>query len=152
MFIYLHTTGGFYMQIQLSEHFTYKKLLRFVLPSIVMMIFTSIYGVVDGLFVSNYVGKTAFAAVNLIMPFLMAISALGFMMGTMTNTLILAFTGGSINTLVFIFAYNYEYQQVINMYSVGIEIMQGLSSSLGVIMAVPVTSWIAAFLYSKNQK
>lgn len=82
MFIYLHTTGGFYMQIQLSEHFTYKKLLRFVLPSIVMMIFTSIYGVVDGLFVSNYVGKTAFAAVNLIMPFLMAISALGFMIGT----------------------------------------------------------------------
>lgn len=74
------------------------------------------------------------------------------MMGTMTNTLILAFTGGSINTLVFIFAYNYEYQQVINMYSVGIEIMQGLSSSLGVIIAVPVTSWIAAFLYSKNQK
>lgn len=74
------------------------------------------------------------------------------MMGTMTNTLILAFTGGSVNTLVFIFAYNYEYQQVINMYSVGIEIMQGLSSSLGVIMAVPVTSWIAAFLYSKNQK
>lgn len=70
------------MQIQLSEHFTYKKLLRFVLPSIVMMIFTSIYGVVDGLFVSNYVGKTAFAAVNLIMPFLMAISALGFMIGT----------------------------------------------------------------------
>lgn len=74
------------------------------------------------------------------------------MMGTMTNTLILAFTGGSVNTLVFIFAYNYEYQQVINMYSVGIEIMQGLSSSLGVIMAVPVTSWIAAFLYNKNQK
>lgn len=74
------------------------------------------------------------------------------MMGTMTNTLILAFTGGSINTLVFIFAYNYEYQQVINMYSVGIEIMQGLSSSLGVIMAVPITSWIAAFLYSRNQK
>ena len=70
------------MKIQLSEHFTYKKLLRFVLPSIVMMIFTSIYGVVDGLFVSNYVGKTAFATVNLIMPFLMAISALGFMIGT----------------------------------------------------------------------
>lgn len=70
------------MKIQLSEHFTYKKLLRFVLPSIVMMIFTSIYGVVDELFVSNYVGKTAFAAVNLIMPFLMAISALGFMIGT----------------------------------------------------------------------
>lgn len=70
------------MKIQLSEHFTYKKLLRFVLPSIVMMIFTSIYGVVDGLFVSNYVGKTAFAAVNLVMPLLMMLSALGFMMGT----------------------------------------------------------------------
>ena len=56
------------MKIQLSEHFTYHKLLRFVFPSIVMMIFTSIYGVVDGLFVSNYAGKTAFAAINLIMP------------------------------------------------------------------------------------
>lgn len=70
------------MKIQLSEHFTYKKLIRFVMPSIIMMIFTSIYGVVDGLFVSNYVGKTAFAGLNLIMPFIMAISALGFMMGT----------------------------------------------------------------------
>lgn len=54
------------MKIQLSEHFTYDKLLRFVFPSIVMMIFTSIYGVVDGLFVSNYAGKTAFAAINLL--------------------------------------------------------------------------------------
>lgn len=70
------------MKIQLSDHFTYKKLIRFVLPSIVMMIFTSIYGVVDGLFVSNFVGKTAFAAINLIMPFLMGLSALGFMIGT----------------------------------------------------------------------
>ena len=70
------------MKIKLSEHFTYHKLLRFVFPSIVMMIFTSIYSVVDGLFVSNFVGKSAFAAVNLIMPFLMGISALGFMIGT----------------------------------------------------------------------
>lgn len=70
------------MKIRLSEHFTYQKLLRFVLPSIIMMIFTSIYGVVDGLFVSNYVGKTAFAGLNLIMPFIMALSAHGFMMGT----------------------------------------------------------------------
>lgn len=54
------------MRIQLSEHFTYKKLLKFVFPSVLMMIFTSIYGVVDGLFVSNFVGKTPFAAVNLI--------------------------------------------------------------------------------------
>lgn len=70
------------MKIQLSEHFTYKKLLQFVFPSIIMMIFTSIYSVVDGLFISNFVGKSAFAAVNLIMPFLMGISALGFMIGT----------------------------------------------------------------------
>lgn len=70
------------MKIQLSEHFTYSKLLRFVFPSIIMMIFTSIYGVVDGLFVSNYVGKTAFAAINLIMPFLMGVGAIGFMVGT----------------------------------------------------------------------
>lgn len=57
------------MKIQLSEHFTYKKLLQFVFPSIIMMIFTSIYSVVDGLFVSNFVGKSAFAAVNLISLF-----------------------------------------------------------------------------------
>lgn len=69
-------------KIQLSDHFTYSRLLRFVFPSIVMMVFTSIYVVVDGLFVSNYVGKTAFAAINLIMPLLMGISALGFMIGT----------------------------------------------------------------------
>lgn len=70
------------MKIQLSEHFTYKKLLRFVLPSIIMMIFTSIYSVVDGLFVSNFVGKTALAAINLTLPIIMGLSALGFMIGT----------------------------------------------------------------------
>ncbi len=70
------------MRIQLSEHFTYKKLLRFSLPTIAMMIFTSIYGIVDGFFVSNYVGKTAFAAVNLIMPYLMIQGCFGFMIGT----------------------------------------------------------------------
>ena len=70
------------MKIQLSEHFTYNKLLRFVFPSIVMMVFTSIYSVVDGLFVSNFVGKTALASINLILPFLMGLSALGFMIGT----------------------------------------------------------------------
>lgn len=72
------------------------------------------------------------------------------MMGTMTNTLILAFTGGSINTLVFIYAYNYQYLQIMNMYSVGIEIMQGLSASLGVILAVPFTSLVTSFLISRK--
>lgn len=76
------------MSIQLSEHFTLKKLLRFTLPSIVMMIFTSIYGVVDGFFVSNFVGKTPFAAVNFIMPFLMILGAVGFMFGTGGSALI----------------------------------------------------------------
>ena len=68
--------------IQLSDHFTLGRLYRFCLPSIIMMVFTSIYGVVDGYFVSNYVGKTPFAAVNLIMPFLMIIGGVGFMIGT----------------------------------------------------------------------
>ncbi len=76
------------MKIQLSEHFNYKKLLRFSFPSIIMMIFTSIYGVVDGFFVSNYVGKTPFAAVNFIMPFLMILGAVGFMFGTGGSALI----------------------------------------------------------------
>lgn len=70
------------MRIQLSDHFTYKKILRFVMPSIIMMIFISIYGVVDGLFVSNFVGKTPYAAINLVMPLLMAFGAVGFMVGT----------------------------------------------------------------------
>ena len=76
------------MNIRLSDHFTYKKLLRFVLPSIVMMIFTSIYGVVDGLFVSNFVGKTAFAAINLVMPFIMILGGVGFMIGTGGSALV----------------------------------------------------------------
>lgn len=70
------------MRIQLSDHFTYGRLVRFVLPSVLMMLFTSMYGMVDGFFVSNYVGKTAFAAVNLIMPFAMGVSVIGFMLGT----------------------------------------------------------------------
>lgn len=74
------------------------------------------------------------------------------MMGTMSNTLILAFTGGSINTLVFIYAYNYPYRQIINMYSVGIELMQGLSSSMGVILTVPFTSLVAACLAAHHRK
>lgn len=70
------------MKIKISDHFTYSKLLRFVFPSIIMMIFTSIYGVVDGLFVSNFAGKTAFASINLVMPFVMILGGIGFMIGT----------------------------------------------------------------------
>ncbi len=76
------------MKIALSEHFTYKKLIKFTLPTIIMMIFTSIYGVVDGIFVSNCVGAEAFASVNLIMPAIMILGTLGFMMGTGGSALV----------------------------------------------------------------
>lgn len=81
------------MRIQLSDHFSYGKLIKFTLPSIAMMIFTSIYGIVDGFFVSNFAGKTSFAAVNLIMPVLMILGTVGFMFGT-GGTAIVAKTYG----------------------------------------------------------
>lgn len=74
--------------IQLSDHFTYKKLFRFVLPSIGMMIFTSIYGMVDGFFISNFVGKTSFAAVNLIIPCTIVFGAVGFMISSGGNAIV----------------------------------------------------------------
>lgn len=74
--------------IQLSEHFSYKKLIRFTLPTIIMLIFTSIYGVVDGIFISNIVGSNAFAAVNLIMPAIMILGSIGFMIGTGGSALV----------------------------------------------------------------
>ena len=74
--------------IQLSDHFTCGRLIRFTLPSITMMIFTAVYGVVDGFFVSNYAGKTPFAAVNLIIPVLLGLGCVGFMFGTGGSALI----------------------------------------------------------------
>ena len=76
------------MRIKLSDHFTYKRLLRFVLAPVLMMIFTSLYSVVDGFFVSNFAGKTPFAAVNLIMPVMMGIGTIGFMIGTGGSALV----------------------------------------------------------------
>ncbi len=76
------------MKVQLSDHFTYKKLLKFTLPSIVMMVFSSIYGVVDGFFVSNFAGELEFKAVNFIMPFLMLLGAIGFMFGAGGSALV----------------------------------------------------------------
>lgn len=76
------------MDIKLSDHFNYRRMLRFTLPSIVMLVFTSIYGVVDGFFVSNFVGKTPFAAVNFIMPVLMILGSIGFMFGAGGSALI----------------------------------------------------------------
>lgn len=75
-------------QIQLSDHFNYSRLIRFTLPSICMMIFTSIYGMVDGFFISNYVGKTAFASVNLIIPYLQILGGVGAMLGVGGSALV----------------------------------------------------------------
>ena len=80
-------------RIQLSDHFSYGRLIKFVIPTVVMMIFTSIYGVVDGLFVSNFVGKTPFAAINIIFPLIMILGGFGFMLGT-GGTAIVAKTMG----------------------------------------------------------
>lgn len=74
--------------IQLSDHFTYQKIGLFCVSPIIMMVFVSIYGVVDGLFVSNYVGKTSFAAINLVMPFIMILGGIGFMIGTGGSALV----------------------------------------------------------------
>ena len=76
------------MKIQLSDHFTYKKLLRFTIPSIIMMVFSSIYGVVDGFFVSNFAGELEFKAVNFILPVIMLLGAIGFMFGAGASALI----------------------------------------------------------------
>lgn len=75
-------------RIKLSEHFTYGKLLRFVLPSIIMMVFTSVYGIVDGFFVANYAGEKPFAALNLIFPLIMILGSVGFMLGTGGNAVV----------------------------------------------------------------
>lgn len=76
-------------KIKLSDHFTAGRLFRFVLPSVAMMVFISIYGVVDGFFVSNFAGKTSFASINLIMPFVMILGGVGFMVGTAERRLFL---------------------------------------------------------------
>ena len=81
------------MKIQLSDKFTYSKLLKFTLPSIIMMIFTSIYGVVDGIFVSNFAGKIPFTAINLIMPVFIIVGAIGFMIGTGGSALVAKLLG-----------------------------------------------------------
>lgn len=81
------------MAAKLSDHFGSKKLLLFVLPSVCMMVFTSIYVVADGFFVSNYAGKTAFAAVNLIIPFTLILGAVGFMIGTGSTALAFFLSG-----------------------------------------------------------
>ena len=123
------------MKIQLSEHFTYSKLIRFTVPSIVMMIFTSIYGVVDGLFVSNFVGKTPFAAINLIMPFLMAFGTVGFMIGTGGSALVSKTMGEG------------DHRRANRLFSMLVYVSVGLGvamSILGIVFLRPIASLLGA--------
>lgn len=123
------------MGIQLSDHFTYSRLFRFTLPSIVMLIFSSLYGVVDGFFVSNFVGKEAFTAVNFIMPFLMILGAIGFLFGTGGGALIARTMGEGNPELA-----NRQFSLVVYV-SLGIGV---ILTVLGFWMLRPVASFLGA--------
>ena len=123
------------MRIRLSDHFSYAKLIKFTLPSIAMMIFTSIYGVVDGFFVSNFAGKTPFAAVNFIMPFLMILATVGFMFGT-GGTAIVAKTFGEGDSKLA----NARFSLFV--YSAG---ALGVTFAvLGIVFIRPIAAWLGA--------
>lgn len=121
--------------IQLSDHFTLVRLFRFCLPSVVMMVFTSIYGVVDGYFVSNFVGKTPFAAVNLIMPFLMILGGVGFMIGTGGSALVAKYLGEQNNS---------QARRVFSMMMMVTLILGVTTSALGIIFAENVAQLLGA--------
>ena len=123
------------MKIQISDHFNYKKLIQFTLPTIAMMICTSIYGVVDGIFVSNFVGSNAFAAVNLIMPVLMIMGSIGFMIGTGGSALVSKTLGEG------------KEQQAKEIFSmlIAVVIIAGMILSLtGVMFIRPIARWLGA--------
>jgi putative MATE family efflux protein len=123
------------MNIQLSEHFSYGKLLRFTLPSIIMMVFTSIYGVVDGLFVSNFVGKTAFAAINLVMPFIMVLGGMGFMIGTGGTALVAKTLGEGDNK---------KANRYFSMMVIFTVIMGAVLTAIGIIFIRPISYFLGA--------
>lgn len=121
--------------IQLSDQFTLPRLMRFCLPSIVMMVFTSIYGVVDGYFVSNFVGKTAFASVNLVMPFLMILGGVGFMIGTGGSALVAKYLGEK----------NEEQARRVFSMMIYLTFILGVTLSvLGIVFAEPVARFLGA--------
>ena len=117
------------MQIKLSDHFTYAKLLRFTLPSIVMMIFTSLYSVVDGLLVSNLVGDTALSAVNIMFPVAMLISAVGFMLGTGGSAVVARTLGEGKPELA---------NRLFSMFLFAVVIAGGVLSVIGVAFVEPI--------------
>lgn len=121
--------------IQLSDHFDYKRLLRFTFPSIVMLVFTSIYGVVDGFFVSNFAGKTPFAAVNFIMPVLMILGCGGFMFGTGGSALISKTMGEG------------DRKKANEIFSLVIYVSAGVGvvlAGLGVVLLPALAAWLGA--------
>ena len=123
------------MRIQLSDHFTYGRLVRFTLPSIVMMIFTSIYSVVDGLFVSNFVGKTAFAAINLIAPLPIILGAIGFMIGSGGNAIVAKTLGEG------------DRERANRYFSLLVYVLIGAGvvlSAIGIAVMRPVAMWLGA--------
>ena len=123
------------MNIQLSDRFTYGKLFRFTLPSVVMMVFTSIYGVVDGFFVSNFVGKTPFAAVNFIFPFLMILGTVGFMFGAGGSALIARTMGEG------------DDHKAQRLFSLFVYVTAGCGVALGLIGFIfirPIAAWLGA--------
>lgn len=123
------------MNIQLSEHFTYKKLIKFTIPTIIMLIFTSIYGVVDGIFVSNCVGSEAFAGVNLIMPAIMILGSIGFMIGTGGSALVSKTIGEGENQK----AQRYFSMLIYTVIAIGI-----VFTIIGFIMVRPVSKLLGA--------
>ena len=123
------------MNIQISEHFNYRKLIRFTIPTIAMMIFTSIYGVVDGIFVSNFVGSEAFAAVNLIMPVLMILGSIGFMIGTGGSALVSKTLGEGKEK---------KAKEIFSMLVVAVILAGATLALLGIIFIRPIARWLGA--------
>ena len=122
-------------QIQLSDHFTYSRLIRFTLPSIAMMIFTSVYGVVDGLFVSRFAGKVPFAAINLVMPLLIIMGAVGFMLGAGGTAIVSKTLGMKRKQLA------NEYFSLLVYVTAALGVILG---AVGIIFARPVSSFLGA--------
>ena len=122
-------------RIALSDHFDLGRLVRFVLPSVVMMVFTSIYSVVDGLFVSNFAGATAFAAVNLIMPLLMGMGTVGFLIGTGGSAVVAKTLGEGKHEL----ACRYFSMLIYVTVALG-----ALLTAVGLAVLRPVAAWLGA--------
>ena len=121
--------------IRLSDHFTCRRLLRFTLPSVLMMVFTSVYSIVDGFFVSNFVGKTPFAAVNFIMPFLILLGALGFMFGTGGSALIAITLGEGDKARA---------QRLFSLFVYVTAVCGVILAALGIALLRPIAAWLGA--------